>query len=304
MVEQNIDLEIYRRRLESDLAEVALERGRWEEVARRADTLLAEPRTATVIRFKALVVLGRLRARRGDDPWLLLDEVLGLTDEHTEHERLYALRAARIEAALLDADDALARAEAETVMGLLPEGTLDPWWLGELGFWSWRAGTIDTLPAAAAEPYARHVAGRHRDAAAAWKTIGCPYYEALALADSDDEQGLRAALGIFHSLGAAPMARHVTDRLRSIGAHSIPRGPRSVTRQNPAGLTGRELEVLTLLGEGLRDAEIADRLVVSPKTVGHHVSAILRKLGVPNRVAAAEEAARLDSQDRETVAPK
>jgi AAA ATPase domain len=68
MVEQNVDLELYRRRLESDLAEVALERGRWEEAARRADTLLAEPRTATVIRFKALVVLGRLQARRGDDP--------------------------------------------------------------------------------------------------------------------------------------------------------------------------------------------------------------------------------------------
>ena len=89
-----------------------------------------------------------------------------------------------------------------------------------------------------------------------------------------------------------------------MGAHSIPRGPHSVTRRNPAGLTGRELEVLALLGEGLRDAEIADRLVVSPKTVGHHVSAILRKLGVPNRVAAAEEAAKLASQDRETVPPK
>ena len=89
-----------------------------------------------------------------------------------------------------------------------------------------------------------------------------------------------------------------------MGAHAIPRGPRSGTRQNPAGLTGRELEVLTLLGEGLRDAEIADRLVVSPKTVGHHVSAILRKLGVPNGVSAVEEAARLASQDRETVAPK
>jgi ATP/maltotriose-dependent transcriptional regulator MalT len=305
MVEQNVDLELFRRRLESDLAEVALERGRWDETARRADTLLAEPRTATVIRFKALVVLGRLRARRGeDDPWTLLDEALELADAHTEHERLYALRAARIEAALLDHNDALARAEADSVMRLRPEGSLDPWWLGELGFWAWRAGTIDTVPAGAAEPYALHVAGRHRDAAAAWRTIGCPYYEALALADSDHEQDLREALGILHSLGAAPTARTVIERLRSMGAHAIPRGPRSGTRQNPAGLTGRELEVLTLLGEGLRDAEIADRLVVSPKTVGHDVSAILRKLGVPNRVAAAEEAARLASQDRETVAPK
>jgi ATP/maltotriose-dependent transcriptional regulator MalT len=305
MVDQNVDLELFRRRLESDLAEVALERGRWDEAARRADALLAQPRTATVIRFKALVVLGRLRARRGeDDPWTLLDEALELTDAHTEHERLYALRTARIEAALLDATDAVARAEAENVMRLRSEGMLDPWLLGELGLWAWRAGTIDTPPAGAAEPYALHVADRHRDAAAAWKAIGSPYYEALALADTDDEQGLREALGIFHSLGAAPMARRMTERLRSMSARSIPRGPRSVTRRNPAGLTARELEVLALLGEGLRDAEIADRLVVSPKTVGHHVSAILRKLGVPNRAAAAEESARLASQDRETVAPK
>ena len=61
------------------------------------------------------------------------------------------------------------------------------------------------------------------------------------------------------------------------------RGPRRPTSANPAGLTARELEVLVLLTEGLRNAEIAERLVVSPKTVDHHVSAILRKLSVRTR---------------------
>ena len=60
----------------------------------------------------------------------------------------------------------------------------------------------------------------------------------------------------------------------------------------PAGLTAREVEVATLLAEGLTNAEIADRLVVSAKTVDHHVSAILAKLGVPTRAAAANLAAR------------
>jgi DNA-binding NarL/FixJ family response regulator len=80
-------------------------------------------------------------------------------------------------------------------------------------------------------------------------------------------------------------------RLRSGGARRIPRGPRPQTRANPAGLTGRELEVLALLAENLRNAQIADRLVVSEKTVDHHVSAILRKLDVRSRgeaVAAAD----------------
>ena len=71
------------------------------------------------------------------------------------------------------------------------------------------------------------------------------------------------------------------------------RSPRARTRQNPAGLTGRELDVLALLSQGMRNAEIAERLVVSHKTVDHHVSAILRKLDVHTRGEAAAEAMRL-----------
>ena len=73
----------------------------------------------------------------------------------------------------------------------------------------------------------------------------------------------------------------------------MPRGPRPRTRENPAGLTARELEVLALLAEGLRNAQIAKRLVVSEKTVDHHVSAILRKLDVRSRGEAGAKAARL-----------
>jgi DNA-binding NarL/FixJ family response regulator len=77
----------------------------------------------------------------------------------------------------------------------------------------------------------------------------------------------------------------------------VPRGPRPTTRQNPAGLTARELEVLVLLAEGLRNAQIAERLVVAQKTVDHHVSAILRKLDAPTRGQAAAAAARLGLLD-------
>lgn len=180
----------------------------------------------------------------------------------------------------------------------------DPWWRGELGFWAWKEGLLDEMPEGAAEPYALHVAGRYRDAALAWEAIGSPYQQAIALADSDDEEDLRGALAIFQSLGARPAASLVAERLRALGVRTIPRGPRPRTQHNPAGLTGRELEVLALLGQGLRNVDIAGRLVVSPKTVDHHVSAILRKLGVPNRVAAAEEAVRLGLEDGEILAAK
>jgi DNA-binding NarL/FixJ family response regulator len=67
----------------------------------------------------------------------------------------------------------------------------------------------------------------------------------------------------------------------------VPRGPRAAARANPAGLTARELDVLALLVDGCSDADIAARLVLSDRTVSHHVSAVLRKLDVPSRARAA-----------------
>ena len=93
-------------------------------------------------------------------------------------------------------------------------------------------------------------------------------------------------------LGADPLAARLRATLRAYGVHRVPRGPRADTRANPAGLTARQLDVLTLLREGLTDAEIAGRLVLSVKTVNHHVSAVLDKLGVDNRHAAVRMAAR------------
>jgi DNA-binding NarL/FixJ family response regulator len=73
----------------------------------------------------------------------------------------------------------------------------------------------------------------------------------------------------------------------------VPRGPRLASRTSPAGLTARETEVLVLLADGLSYAEVAQRLVLSEKTVGHHVSAVLRKLREPTRSRAVATALRL-----------
>ena len=103
---------------------------------------------------------------------------------------------------------------------------------------------------------------------------------------------LRRAYDALQAPGARRAAAIVARKLRERGVRGVPRGPRPRTRANPGGLTARELEVLALLAKGLQNAAIAAQLVVSEKTVDHHVSAILRKLDVRTRGEAAAEAAR------------
>jgi DNA-binding NarL/FixJ family response regulator len=129
-------------------------------------------------------------------------------------------------------------------------------------------------------------------AADAFGEAGWTYDRALMLSLLDKEEALADALAVARGLGAEPLARRVAGRLRELGLR-VPPGPRDATRSNPAGLTARQLEVLSLLGEGLTNAEIAARLVVSPRTAEHHVAAVLAKLGATTRREAALRATEL-----------
>jgi DNA-binding NarL/FixJ family response regulator len=129
-------------------------------------------------------------------------------------------------------------------------------------------------------------------AADAFGDVGWTYDRALMLSLLDEEEPLAEALEVARELGAEPLARRVVVRMRGLGLR-VPLGPRSATRANPAGLTSRQLEVLALLTEGLTNAEIADRLVVSTRTAEHHVAAVLMKLGASTRAEAARRASEL-----------
>jgi DNA-binding CsgD family transcriptional regulator len=209
--------------------------------------------------------------------------------------RLGPVRAARAEAALLAGDPARARAESATVRDLVfTHGTR--WQRGEFAWLLWQAGDRDVPTDDLAEPYALQIAGDHERAASIWRELGCPYEEANALAASDDPDLVRRAVAIFEELGARPALEQAIHRLRALGVPDLPalrRGPQATTRANPAGLTRREAEVLALVAAGLRNAEIADRLYLTPKTVSHHLSAIYAKLGVETRVEAAQAASLL-----------
>jgi DNA-binding CsgD family transcriptional regulator len=270
------------------LARTAFEQGRWSEATDLLGTVAHS--TLFTVRVTADFVRGRLRLRRGDpDPHGPLDEVWQQVAWHGELQYLWPAAAARAEAAWLSG-------QPDRIPDLLGDVyqlalTRDQQWAtGELGYWLWKAGALDTAPDGAAEPYALQINRQWRKATAAWEDVGCPYEAALARAESDDPDQLRTALDTFIGLGARPMADRLTARLRHLGIRDLPRQPTRATAANPAGLTARELEVLALLADGATNNNIATRLHISPKTAGHHVSAILTKLNVPTRRDAARAA--------------
>ena len=288
------DLELHRHYLFTRRAQMELGQCRWDEAAESAAIVIDDPRSAPDARAPSLAVLALVRARRGDpDHAPPLERAIELVESGGDLQRIGPVVAARAEVLWLERR--LTEIDAATGPTLQLALTCQASWVaGELAYWRWRAGLHDELPAEVlVAPYRLSIAGEWVDAAQVWNQIGCPYEAALALADADREAAVRQALDKLRELGAHPAAAIIAQRLRQRGVRGVPRGPRPGTRENPAGLTARELEVLALLAAGLRNSQIAQRLVVSEKTVDHHVSAILRKLNVATRVEASAEAARL-----------
>ncbi|HEX6933885.1 MAG TPA: LuxR C-terminal-related transcriptional regulator, partial [Streptosporangiaceae bacterium] len=264
--------------------------GRWDEAATLAAQTLGSARISPVNRLNPLRVIGTIRGRRGDDAaWGLLDEALVLAEGSAEPQWIVPVRVARAELRWLagQMDEA---AEEASLAAALASGHVDQWTLGSVASWLARSGSLAEPPDGLPGPYALELAGDWAGAAAAWHELGRPYDAALAWLGSSDEAGLREALRIVDDLGAQPAAAAVRRRMRDAGIRAIPRGPRAATRDAPAGLTAREREVLALLSEGLPDKEISRRLFISERTVHHHVSSVLAKIGVSSRTAAARQA--------------
>ena len=259
---------------------------RWDEARAAAETVLAYPGVSVPSRVTALAALGLLRARLGrDGAHEALDEALALIEGMSNLHRVGLVRAARAEAAWLAGDPARAAVEAAAAYDLAL-AKRHPWFAGELAAWQWPANP-PPLPEWIAEPFRWQLEGQAGRAAALWDELGCPFEAARAMA-AGDETGRIEALARFDKLGARSAAETLRRKLRSEGVSHIPRGPRPRTRDNPFGLTARQLEIVALLAESLTNSQIAARLHLSPKTVDHHVSAVLAKMDVHTREEAAD----------------
>jgi len=162
------------------------------------------------------------------------------------------------------------------------------WNAGRLALWLRELGELSEVPDGIAEPYRLIMVGDPLKAARLWKQLGYPYEHAIALSHGETGNRLEA-LEILETLGATAVAAKLRRQLRVEGVF-IPRGRADTTRRHPMGLTARQDEVLSLLAEGLSNVEIANRLFLSPRTVEHHVAAVMSRFDVHTREEAVAEA--------------
>jgi DNA-binding CsgD family transcriptional regulator/tetratricopeptide (TPR) repeat protein len=286
------DIGTYRLLMQAGKVRVAEETGRWDRALAVARPLLAGHVSSRMHRIILALSVGRVLARRGDeDAWTYLDETL--SNAVASGESLWLLRAypAHAEAHWLAGDLDAGRADIAAALERLPHAsataraTILPW-VRRLG--------VDlpdvTLPDG--DPAVALFAGDFDAAAQGWDALGMPYEAALAYYDSGTEAGLREALRRFEALGATAAVEATRREMRRLGARSIPSGARAATRAHPLGLTRREAEVLEGICAGRTNAEIAADLFLSTRTVDHHVSSLLGKLGASTRAHAAAEAQR------------
>jgi DNA-binding CsgD family transcriptional regulator len=279
-------LDLWTRYLEAALARSLMDRGRWDE-ATAALPRNVESSSSPLPRVAADGVLGLTRARRGDSgARAILSQAFELATGAIPEVRI-TIMSAMVEARWLGLAIVLPSQPALRELLIAADRQRARWDVAATAWWVKCLGMELPVLERGDSPWWLMLEGRFQEAAAAWRAMGCPYEEALALCFDPQADGLDAGLALLDGLGAAATRAAVTRDLRLAGRRNIPRGTRPTTRSNPAGLTARELEVAELLAEGLRNVDIAERLVVTPKTVDHHVSAVLTKLAVPNRSAVA-----------------
>jgi DNA-binding CsgD family transcriptional regulator/tetratricopeptide (TPR) repeat protein len=287
------DLDSWTIYMRSSKSRMYLDTGRWNDACRIANDLLANESHPSIVKIAALVVVATIRMRKGElDPLPMLAEANEKAFETMELQRMIPALVASLEYEWITGSRFIKDETIELAIQMVKKmGNV--YENSEFAYWLKKARDINVGLQEFYEGYQVRDPLEARKAAGIWERSGCPYQHALALYEGSDEDKKRA-ITIIHDLGAQSVYEKLKLEMRSSGIKSIPRGMRKSTQSNPASLTGRELDVLQLLNQGLQNKEIAASLFISAKTVDHHISAILFKLEVNSRIKAVQEAIRLE----------
>jgi DNA-binding CsgD family transcriptional regulator/tetratricopeptide (TPR) repeat protein len=275
----------------TSIAWLRLRAGEWDEAERIARREI--DKDTTVLQLLAKTVLTELAVRRGDaDACDRLIDLAAQAGRTGDLQRITPVIELETELALMTGDEMPIELFDALVEQLESRGGLTGWGSLRMAAWGAVAGIDLRVAALPVLPYSAMVERDWLQAADAFGDVGWTYDRALMLSMLDDAESLVESLEIARGLGAQPLVKHVARRMREL-AIRVPQGQRGTTRVNPAGLTSRQVEVLSLVAGGLTNAEIAERLVVSQRTAEHHVAAVLTKLGVATRREAARRATEL-----------
>lgn len=289
------DLDAWTHYLVGYQAQMRLDQGRLTEARDIAESVHRLEHLTLLMRMPAANVITLALARLGDDnDHERLERVLADATSIGELQYLVPARLALIEASWLRGDAERCRKHI-LALSELPLFRLNPWNFGDVAVWFHRCdmlavyrGKKQPLP----PPRQFEIAGRHREAADALLSMGMRYDAAMALAHTNEDAAtaLVKALQLFEEMGARSGIAFVRRRAASLGMlKQLPRpkrGPYAKSRSHPLGLTGREVQILRYVKEGLSNREISAKLRRSERTVEHHISAVLAKLGARNRIEA------------------
>jgi DNA-binding CsgD family transcriptional regulator len=275
-------------------AQLLCETGRWEK-AESIATQLLKNQHHLLVKMGSLVTMARLMMRRGkfEEAENFLQEAKAIAMPTHEAQRIIPVLTSALELSWIRGSSVVPLDEIRDAENTLFSNKNNSWHYSSLAYWMGKHGIeFNAQSIEFNGPYMLEHLGRWKDAAEAWRKMGCPYEQALALFEGE-EMHQREGLMLLDALGATATRDMLKSKLKLKGMKNIPRGPRESTRNNPAQLTLRQIEILLLLKEGKTYKEIADKLFISLKTVEHHISAILLKLEVNSRAKAVLEAEKL-----------
>ena len=284
---QERDLDSWRLYMSATLARSLAEQGQLVEAGHWADEVLAHAHLSPVTAIVALVAAAQVAARRGAPAGHRLEEATALALGTGESQRLVPVAAATAEVAWLEGrSEDIAAALALVVADGRESHT--PWDVGELSWWASRGGISYPTTVPAEHPFRLMIDGALDRGG---RTVGAARLAAGGRRSAGPmpptSESARVGASDLERMGAVAVRDRIL-RDRRAGGLPVPRGPRGPARAAPADghLSAREMDVLRLLVDGLTDAEIAEQLFLSPRTVGHHVSSLLHKLDEPTRARA------------------